>query len=83
MTNSYGTLDLQWTQNDILPKTTAYTELVNFYNDVRASVQDLESKLESHLQIMEILTTGQVTPHLTAKIQELSCLPEAEFGIFP
>ena len=28
---------------------------------------------------MEILTTGQVTPHLTAKIQEHSCLPEAEF----
>ena len=44
LTNSYGTLDVQWTQNDILPKTAAYTALVNFYNDVRASVQDLESK---------------------------------------
>jgi hypothetical protein len=62
-----------------LPKTTAYTELVNFYNEVRASVQDLESKLKSHLQIMEILTTKQVTPHLTTKIQELSCFPQAEF----
>ncbi len=44
LTNSYGTLDLQRTQNDILPKTAAYTALVKFYNDVRASVQDLESK---------------------------------------
>ncbi len=61
-----------------MPKITAYTELVNFYNDVRASVQDLDPKLETHLQIIEILTTGQVTPHLTTKIQELSCLPEAE-----
>jgi hypothetical protein len=79
VTNSHGTLDLQWTQNDILPQTTAYANLVNFYNDVRASVQDLESKLETHLQMMESLTSGQVTPHLTAKIQELSCVPEAEF----
>ncbi len=79
VTNSHGTLDLQWTQNDILPKTTAYSNLVNFYNDVRAVVQDLESKLETHLQMMESLTSGQVTPHLTAKIQELSCVPEAEF----
>ena len=62
VTNSHGTLDLQWTQNDILPKTTAYANLVNFYNDVRASVQDLESKLETHLQMMESLTSGQVTP---------------------
>jgi hypothetical protein len=62
LTNSYGTLDLQWAQNDILPKTAAYIALVNFYNDVRASVQDLESKLETHLQIMEILTTGQNNP---------------------
>jgi len=29
LTNSYGTLDLQLTQNDILPKTAAYTALVN------------------------------------------------------
>ncbi|MFN9901307.1 MAG: hypothetical protein ACK55Z_21510, partial [bacterium] len=29
--------------------------------------------------MMESLTSGQVTPHLTAKIQELSCVPEAEF----
>ncbi len=29
LTNSYGTLDLQWTQNDILPKRAAYTALVN------------------------------------------------------
>jgi UDP-galactopyranose mutase len=62
-----------------LPNTAAYTALVNFYNDVRASVQDLESKLEIHLQMMESLTARQVTPHLTAKIQELSCVPEAEF----
>jgi hypothetical protein len=29
--------------------------------------------------MMESLIAGQVTPHLTAKIQELSFVPEAEF----
>jgi len=79
LTNSYGTLNLQWSKTDILPGTAAYSTLINFYNDVRSSVQDLESNLGTHLQMLESLTSGQVTPHLTAKIQELSCVPAAEF----
>jgi hypothetical protein len=77
--NSYESLKSIWKVGSIETASDEYNRLQNFLNDARSVIQDLDMNVENHLHILESVTSGSVSPAITATIQRFSCISDADF----
>ena len=72
---AYGT---SYTADKIVPGGADYSDLVNVLQDAYLHLRTIEDEAGAYLEKLEVLTSGQVSPAISAAVQLSSCVVEGE-----
>jgi hypothetical protein len=72
---AFGT---SYTADKIIPGGADYSDLVNVLQDAYLHLRTIEDEAGAYLEKLEVLTSGQVSPAISAAVQLSSCVVEGE-----